>query len=102
MPEVYDRGYWFNLADPGLPFFMLRRVAAEIPLGQRSWASPVGELKRPYNWAGAAPSTSSASKLMWDVDTDVDALLNDYYTKFFGPAAKPMQNLCRDHGQRRD
>ena len=29
-------------------------------------------------------------KLLWDPDQDVDALLNDYYTSFYGPAAEPI------------
>lgn len=29
-------------------------------------------------------------QLMWDPDADVDALLADFYAKFYGPAAKPM------------
>jgi len=31
------------------------------------------------------------SRLYWDTAQDVDALLADYYTKFYGPAAKQMQ-----------
>jgi len=30
------------------------------------------------------------AKCMWDADLDVDALLQDYYTGFYGPAADPM------------
>lgn len=30
-------------------------------------------------------------RLMWNPDEDVDALLADFYEKFFGPAAKPMR-----------
>lgn len=90
VPEVYDRGYWFNLADPGNPFFMIRRVVDEIPLGKELGISG-WRVESAYNWSGAAPSLYVASRLMWDVNTDVPALLADFYTKFFGPAAKPMQ-----------
>jgi len=31
------------------------------------------------------------SRFYWDTTQDVDALLADYYPKFYGPAAKPMQ-----------
>ena len=31
------------------------------------------------------------SRLYWDTTQDVDTLLADYYDKFYGPAAKPMQ-----------
>jgi len=33
------------------------------------------------------------TRCMWDVDTDVDALLDDYYRSFFGPAAEPMKRF---------
>ncbi len=31
-------------------------------------------------------------RLMWNPDEDVDALLAEFYPKFYGPAAKPMSN----------
>ncbi len=30
---------------------------------------------------------------LWDANTDVDALLNDYYEKYYGPAAKQMKSF---------
>ena len=39
------------------------------------------------------------ARLMWDVDADVDALLRDFYSSFFGPAAAPMQRFIEGiHG----
>jgi len=90
VPEVYYRGYWFNLADPGLPFFMIDRVGREIPLvkelGIAGW-----RVESPYDWAASVPSRYIACKLMWDHRADIDRLLSDFYGKFFGPAAGPMQ-----------
>ena len=31
------------------------------------------------------------SRLLWNPDEDVDVLLDDFYSKFFGPAEKPMR-----------
>ena len=31
------------------------------------------------------------ARLMWDVNADVDALMEDYYSRFFGPATEPMK-----------
>ena len=31
------------------------------------------------------------SQYWWDADQDIDALLDEYYTRFFGPAAEPMR-----------
>jgi hypothetical protein len=90
VPEVYDRGYWFNLADPGLPFFMIQRVTDEIRIG-KELGTAGWRVESAYNWCGSAPSLYVASRLMWNKDTDVPALMADFYDKFFGPAARPMQ-----------
>jgi hypothetical protein len=90
LPEVYYRGYWFNLADPGLPFFMIRRVAREVPLGKElnvaGWRTECMT-----NWAGNTPSLYLAHKLMWDHTARVEEILGDFCTRFFGPAAGPMR-----------
>ena len=33
-----------------------------------------------------------AAKLCWNADLDVDALLADYFEKFYGPAAGPVKD----------
>lgn len=33
------------------------------------------------------------SRLWWDADQDIDALLDEYYEKFYGPAAKEMKEF---------
>ncbi len=89
LPEVYERGYWFNLAGPGLPFIMVHRIRTQIPagheLGITGW-----RVETINHWGSEAPSPYIAAKLMWDHTADVDALLQDFYEKFFGPAATPM------------
>ncbi len=41
LPELYDRGYWSNRADPGFPFPFVYRLRDEIPechkLGVKGW-----------------------------------------------------------------
>jgi len=90
VPQVYYRGYWFNLADPGLPFFMIRRIAQEVPLGKQlnvaGWRTECST-----NWAGNTPSLYIAYKLMWDHTAGIEAILSDFCEKFFGPAARPMR-----------
>lgn len=34
------------------------------------------------------------ARCMWDVNANPDALLKDFYTRFFGPAAAPMEQFC--------
>ncbi len=90
VPEVYYRGYWYNLADPGLPFFMMERIRREVPLGKElgiaGW-----RVETSYQWAASTPSRYLAAKLMWNHEADADALMEDFYGKFFGPAAGPMR-----------
>ena len=89
MPELYDRGYWSNLADPGFPFIIVHRLRDEIPachaLGVKGW-----RVETFPNYAAMLPSNYIAAKLMWNHTADVDALLKDFAEKFFGPAAEPM------------
>lgn len=90
MPELYDRGYWSNLADPGFPFIIVHRLRDEIPvcheLGVKGW-----RVETFPNYAATLPSNYIAAKLMWNHKADVDALITDFATQFFGPAAKPME-----------
>ena len=89
MPELYDRGYWSNLADPGFPFIIVHRLRDEIPacheLGVKGW-----RVETFPNYASTLPSNYVAAKLMWNHKADVDALLADFAEKFFGPASAPM------------
>ncbi len=89
LTRVYDRGYWFNLADPGLPFPMVHRIRADVPmmaeLGIYGW-----RVETLTHWASESPSLYIGAKLMWDHTADVDALMQDYADKFFGPASEPM------------
>ncbi len=89
MPELYDRGYWSNLACPGFTFIILDRLRDEIPacyaMGLKGW-----RVETFPNYGPQFPTMYIAAKLMWNHEADVDALLEDCYEKFFGPAAGPM------------
>jgi hypothetical protein len=89
LPEIYDRGYWSNLACPGFPFPIVHRLRDEIPackaLGLRGW-----RVETFPNYASQLPSLYIAAKLMWNHEADVDALLKDFHAHCFGPAAAPM------------
>ena len=94
MPELYDRGYWSNLACPGFPFVIVDRLRDEIPvchaLGVKGW-----RVETFPNYGPQFPSMYVAGKLMWNHETNVDALLDDCFEKFFGPAAEPMGQYLR-------
>jgi hypothetical protein len=89
IPDLYDRGYWSNLSDPGVPFIIVHRLRDEIPacheFGLKGW-----RVETFPNYASQLPSNYVAARLMWDHEADVDAILKDFAEKFFGPAAEPM------------
>lgn len=45
----------------------------------------------PSAWGLDGPKAWLASELLWNVNQDADALLDEYYTHFFGDAAEPMR-----------
>ena len=85
------RGYLFHLADAGIPFSMIRQVRAEYPYYHRMGMIACRVECKPA-WAYHGPSLYLASRIMWNPSLNVDALLDDYFTKFYGPAAKPMRS----------
>lgn len=92
LPVVHNSGYYFNLACPGFPFMMMHRMRDEIPrlhqLGSHGITRGIGNAY----WATQGPSLYLAAKLNWNVDTDVDALLDEFFHAFYGPAAEPMRD----------
>ncbi|SDE25356.1 Listeria/Bacterioides repeat-containing protein [Paenibacillus sp. UNCCL117] len=89
-PDVMIYDYLYNLADPGLPFSLAERIGTEYKyfkdqgiIGIRGEALPA--------WGYHGPGLYLAAKMMWNPDLDVGALLEDYFTKFYGPAAEPMK-----------
>ena len=89
LPDMYDRGYWSNLACPGFPFPIVHRLRDEIPLckemGLRGW-----RVETFPNYVSQTPSLYVAARLMWDHRADVDSILADFHERCFGAAAGPM------------
>ncbi len=87
--EVYHRGYAYNLAGPQVPISLVSVWREEVPACKR--AGIVGfRVESQIAWASHMPTPYIMAKLFWDADADVEALLQDYFTNFFGPAAEPM------------
>ena len=89
LPEVYERGYYSNLACPSLPFSKVHAIRDETRVayeaGIKGW-----RVECMPAWVNDTPTLYVAARLMWDVNTNVDVLLADFYNGFFGPASKPM------------
>ncbi|MCM8817176.1 MAG: DUF4838 domain-containing protein, partial [Candidatus Omnitrophica bacterium] len=94
LPETYERGYFFNLADPGFPFSKVHAIRDEIPvakeLGIKGW-----RVETVPHWASMTPTIYIATKLFWNHKADVDALIRDFAVNFFGPAADEMEKYLR-------
>ncbi len=90
LPELHERGYWFNLADPAMPFVQISRLRDELPYyasqGVKGFRTECNA-----HWVLHGPSLYLAGRLLWDVKADVDALLHEYTTLLFGPASEPMK-----------
>lgn len=94
LPETYERGYFFNLADPGFPFSKVHAIRDEIPVakeaGIKGW-----RVETIPHWASMTPTIYIATKLFWNHSADVDALIHDFAVNFFGPASDEMEKYVR-------
>lgn len=95
VPEVFERGYYFNLADAGFPFSKVHAIRDETPaaleLGVSGW-----RVECMPSWAVHTPTLYVAAQLMWDAEADVDTLLSEFYQGFYGPAAEPMASYLNE------
>lgn len=89
VPDVFERGYYYNLACPGFPFSKVHAVRDETVVAHRAGITGWRVECMPA-WAAHGLTLYVAGRLMWDHTTDVDALLADFYSRFFGAAAQPM------------
>ena len=75
-----------------LPRVYPHLMAESIRLYDEIGAVAVTNEAWPSFWY-AGPQMYLRAKLMWDPTLDVDAVLAEYYTGFFGPAAEPMAHF---------
>ncbi len=88
--ELYYRGYYNNLACVSFPLSQVDRVRHETPVFHEKGINVMRVEVIRHGWANNAITLYLAARMMWDVDTDVDALLAEFADKFYGPAAGPM------------
>jgi len=93
--DMYDNVYmynylYYNLVGCGAPPIPLaRRHAHEMPmLKELGLAGFWDEGRTVRGEAGIFP-TYLRARMMWDADLDVAALSDEYFTNWYGPAAKP-------------
>lgn len=89
--DYYERRDWGNLACPGFLFPLVQRHRTDIPAYQA--AGVTGFRSANYSqWLSENPSAYIGVKLLWDHEADVDALLADFYRRYYGPASAPMRD----------
>ena len=84
------REYNYNLADISVPISKLSIWKEDIPWlhKQGCIALNIECLYMPHLFE---PHTYLLTRMAWDAQVDVDAVLDDFYEKFFGPAAAPAK-----------
>ena len=87
--EYYTIG---GMSRAGLPWPMVHTLRHDIPYyrqrGVEGFYTQFGEGR--FHQLGL--NYYLAAKLCWNADLSVDALLDDYFEKFYGPAAAPMRD----------
>ena len=98
--------YLYGLNDrtvQGLPMLFARNIAEDLRLlkgksaGEmieaESWRARTDDERRMHFPGMTHLNLYITGKLLWDADRDLDALLEDYYDKFYGPGRKAMKSF---------
>jgi len=85
--EYYNKGAW-----GGLPYHQVHLIRHDIPYYHRLGAEGFYTQPAGRRWPACGLNHYVAAKLTWDVDLDVDRLLDDFYEKFYAEAAEPMSD----------
>jgi hypothetical protein len=84
------RDYSFLCPDAMMPFNRLHMTRRDIP-----WLHERGvrymSTETVSNWPNLLPEFYLLSRLLWDTSIDQDAALDEFYERFYGPAAAPMR-----------
>ena len=80
------REYNYNLAELTAPFSKITIFKEDIPYLNKMGCLGIN-IESLAHWHIYGPHTYLVSKLIWDADADVDAIMDDFYTRFCGKAA---------------
>ena len=109
--EVFIDDYYssgMSYEDPGNPTYFPRIVKKELSMYNEGNPNTLGMfIEVGANDGSWAPISGAdhlniyvTSRLLWDAKQDLPALLDDYYEKFYGPAASQMkafEEYCETH-----
>lgn len=83
--EYYNKGVW-----GGLPYYQVHLIREDMPYFHRLGVESFYTQAAGARWPVCGLNHYVAAKLAWDIDLDVDRLLEDYNEKFYAEAADPM------------
>jgi len=89
-PRVSMYLYNFNLADMAMPYTRTLHWRNDFPRLRAMGVRDMTIESHP-NWHTMMPGNHVAAALLWDTGTNVDALLEEYYSLYFGPGAASMK-----------
>jgi hypothetical protein len=91
-PRVFVYNYNFPMLVNCLtPLPLTRKIARNTPL-MKKWGVFGFEDEQTFSWmAHGITAFYLRAKLYWHADDDARAILDDYFTVWYGPAAKPSQ-----------
>jgi hypothetical protein len=72
------------------PFAMVHKIREDMAAFHDAGGTFIQHEAQP-NFGMHGMNHLVAARLAWDTEADIDALLEEYYTGFYGPAAEPMR-----------
>jgi uncharacterized protein DUF4838/glycosyl hydrolase family 67 len=85
--EYYNKGAW-----GGLPYHQVHVIKEDLPFFHRIGVEGFYTQRAGKRWSAVGLNHYIAAKLAWDVDLDVDLLMEDFYLQFYGESAGPMRS----------
>ncbi|MHC4401872.1 MAG: DUF4838 domain-containing protein [Planctomycetota bacterium] len=86
--EYYNKGAW-----GGLFYHQVHLIRHDLPYYHRLGAEAFYTQPAGARWPVCGLNHYVAAKLAWDIDLDVDRILEDFYEKFYAEAADPMRRF---------
>ncbi len=87
--KIAYRTYNYNLAECVVPFSLISVWKHDLPYLKRKGCIGVN-LETLTNWQIYGPHIYLSIRLAYDPQADADAIMDDYFLKFYGPQAGPI------------
>jgi hypothetical protein len=82
--------YNYNLADTAMPFTRRLAWSKDLP-NLYKWGIHDATIESMGNWHTMIPGNYVIASLLWNVDSDVPAMLDEFYANYYGPAGPAMR-----------